>query len=139
MEVLNVVDGVKRLLEQFGRLVIYRKLQNNAVVDRLVKACMSMRTRTAGRLEPYELVTAGLSDKTGYTVLIENVYGFIPSIDDLIIVPQAEHDKLTQPLVILECLRVTNVMDVFYQQQTIAYQLYCIRDDKLRGAMLARS
>jgi len=93
-----------------------------------------MRTRTSGRIEPYEVVLAGVSDRTGYTVLIEN-HGFIPSLDDLVLIPQAENNVITQPLVILDALRVTNVIDVFYRKKTVAYQLYCVRDEKLRGAL----
>lgn len=136
MEIVSLIEGIDRLLEKFGRVLVYRKQTKDGVKDWLVEGCLNLRTRISGRLEPYELVQAGFADRTGYQILIPDRYGFIPSIDDVIFVPKSDGRKLVYPITFLDFLRVTNVLDVFYEHTTIAYTVYCIRDDRLRGAFL---
>lgn len=45
---------------------------------------------------------------------------------------------MKRPIQILECLRITNVMDVIHEGAVVAYNVYCMRDDRMRGALGAK-
>jgi hypothetical protein len=139
METINLLEGIDTLLKKFGRLIIYRKVIDGNVFDRVIEVCLTVRTRLQGRIEPYEVMIPGISDKTGYQILIEAKHGFVPSIDDLVFIPKCDGKVITNPPVILDYLRVTNVSDIFYQSATIAYNVYCVREERLRGVFSGKS
>lgn len=71
MNSLDLYEAIDTMLKKFGRPVIYRRFENGQVTDKVITVCMSVRTRISSRIEPYELATAGLMDRTGYQVLIK--------------------------------------------------------------------
>lgn len=70
METNNIIESIELLLKKFGRPIVYRTTVGDQVRDRVINTCLVSRTRTQTRLEPYELKNVGISDRTGYHVLI---------------------------------------------------------------------